>query len=315
MWLFVRILRVLGVFGSVASFHPSRSVAVELLTDPGFEDAIEVGGMDAPWRTFQGDPMPTVNATTAPRSGAEHAVIEWDTAQNIGPFGAVLGSFAFTNFGPLTGITDLTGRTLAVTNHHRLLELNMSGGGGDTPAILLRTYLGYYSDQFGFLGFGGFENDFAKSDLLLTAVTSDYQETSYTTVVPNFGTPVTSVEFTFGPIAPELTAGGVQTGTAKIAFDDMSLILVPPGDYDVDGDVDGNDFLVWQRGGSPAPNSAADLAVWRTNFGFPPPVAAANLTSVPEPATAVLSLAVAGSLVAAWTLRPRACSYGRCLEG
>jgi hypothetical protein len=36
-----------------------------------------------------------------------------------------------------------------------------------------------------------------------------------------------------------------------------------PGDLDVDGDVDGNDFLVWQRGGSPNGGNAADLVAWR----------------------------------------------------
>lgn len=39
------------------------------------------------------------------------------------------------------------------------------------------------------------------------------------------------------------------------------------GDFDGDGDVDGRDFLVWQRGGSPTPFSASDLAMWRANYG------------------------------------------------
>jgi T5SS/PEP-CTERM-associated repeat protein len=39
------------------------------------------------------------------------------------------------------------------------------------------------------------------------------------------------------------------------------------GDFDHDGDVDGNDFLVWQRGDSPNQGNAADLVAWRVNFG------------------------------------------------
>src|SRR5262245_39274161 len=39
------------------------------------------------------------------------------------------------------------------------------------------------------------------------------------------------------------------------------------GDFDGDGDVDGRDFLVWQRGGSPNPLSAGDLAQWQANYG------------------------------------------------
>jgi hypothetical protein len=46
---------------------------------------------------------------------------------------------------------------------------------------------------------------------------------------------------------------------------------VAQGNFDMDGlpagDVDGNDFLTWQRGGSPTPVSAADLTTWRNNFG------------------------------------------------
>lgn len=58
------------------------------------------------------------------------------------------------------------------------------------------------------------------------------------------------------------------------------------GDFDNDGDVDGNDFLVWQRGGSPSPNSAADLATWRGAFGAPLAVA----LSVPEPSATLLGI-------------------------
>jgi T5SS/PEP-CTERM-associated repeat protein len=53
------------------------------------------------------------------------------------------------------------------------------------------------------------------------------------------------------------------------------------GDFDLDGDVDGNDFLAWQRGDSPNLGSAADLAAWRGNFGFPGLTPAGK--SIPEP--------------------------------
>ncbi len=38
-------------------------------------------------------------------------------------------------------------------------------------------------------------------------------------------------------------------------------------DGDVPNDVDGNDFLTWQRGNSPTPGSSADLATWQSNYG------------------------------------------------
>jgi T5SS/PEP-CTERM-associated repeat protein/autotransporter-associated beta strand protein len=53
-----------------------------------------------------------------------------------------------------------------------------------------------------------------------------------------------------------------------------------PGDFDMDGDVDGRDFLVWQRGESPDPLSAGDLADWQANYGANP---LASSRAVPEP--------------------------------
>lgn len=64
----------------------------------------------------------------------------------------------------------------------------------------------------------------------------------------------------------------------------------PPGtagDFDDDGDVDGNDFLVWQRD-----TAVGSLTDWQDNYGFtPPPVSA--VVGVPEPSSCVLALLVA----------------------
>lgn len=68
----------------------------------------------------------------------------------------------------------------------------------------------------------------------------------------------------------------------------------PAGDYNGNGRVDGADFLTWQRGGSPNPLSAGDLATWKANFGSGAAVGAAG--AVPEPAACVLAslAAIAG---------------------
>jgi T5SS/PEP-CTERM-associated repeat protein len=68
-----------------------------------------------------------------------------------------------------------------------------------------------------------------------------------------------------------------------------SYLPAMPGDFDIDGDVDGRDFLIWQRGASPTPGSVADLAAWRVNFGAGGSAAAS--AAVPEPAAAWLAMA------------------------
>jgi hypothetical protein len=64
-----------------------------------------------------------------------------------------------------------------------------------------------------------------------------------------------------------------------------------PGDFNSDSHVDGKDFLVWQRGGSPTALSPADLATWKANYGTG--AVAPVVAAVPEPATLGL-LAIAG---------------------
>ena len=61
-----------------------------------------------------------------------------------------------------------------------------------------------------------------------------------------------------------------------------------PGDFDLDGDVDGRDFLLWQRGNSPNPLSVGDLADWQGNYGVGPLTAAS--VAVPEPSSISLAL-------------------------
>ncbi len=74
----------------------------------------------------------------------------------------------------------------------------------------------------------------------------------------------------------------------EVDFDDVRLDALTstalPGDFDSDSDVDGADFLVWQRQGI---NGGFDLAGWRTGYGTGTPVAVASV-GVPEPAAGFL---------------------------
>jgi T5SS/PEP-CTERM-associated repeat protein len=61
----------------------------------------------------------------------------------------------------------------------------------------------------------------------------------------------------------------------------LTVVEGSDGDFDGDGDVDGRDFLVWQRN-----PSIGDLADWQANYGVAPITSAS--TAVPEPANALL---------------------------
>ena len=82
---------------------------------------------------------------------------------------------------------------------------------------------------------------------------------------------------------------------------EIALIVNPvldDGDFDGDGDVDGNDFLVWQRGFGTT-YDATDLAVWESNYGSVSLVAAAtgSAAAVPEPTSASLLILSLSALV------------------
>ena len=97
------------------------------------------------------------------------------------------------------------------------------------------------------------------------------------------------------------------TGVAEFQYDQITGLPPVAGDnadFDSDGDVDGKDFLIWQRGyGSgttPAQGDAngsgtvtgADLTVWQDQYGGTGGLAA---IAVPEPTNAaLLTLALLG---------------------
>ena len=70
-----------------------------------------------------------------------------------------------------------------------------------------------------------------------------------------------------------------------LSFNSVTALLA---DFDQDGDVDGDDFLIWQCGESPNPLSPLDLDEWQKYFGTIsgsiPPIS----TEVPEPTTGII---------------------------
>lgn len=79
------------------------------------------------------------------------------------------------------------------------------------------------------------------------------------------------------------------TGDMALTVDDLTELVegilgTELGDFNLDGDVDGRDFLTWQRNGA---LGASDLADWRLNYGFSNMPLTAQV-AIPEPATAAM---------------------------
>ncbi len=79
-----------------------------------------------------------------------------------------------------------------------------------------------------------------------------------------------------------------QAGQNFSGYEGRLAVPDVDGDFEADCDVDGGDFLVWQRHFG-SPYTAMDLSDWKMNFGTPAPLQATT-TEVPEPSGILLLL-------------------------
>lgn len=110
-------------------------------------------------------------------------------------------------------------------------------------------------------------------------------------------------QFTMSVSMDVFVSGVTGTGTVSLTSFTQRFSQtgpqVTPGDFDLDGDVDGRDFLTWQRGGSPTPLSTSDLNAWRNNYGSVGSLgttAGLSSSAIPEPEgmTLLVCLAMGG---------------------
>jgi hypothetical protein len=88
---------------------------------------------------------------------------------------------------------------------------------------------------------------------------------------------------------PALDPGSMWNTSELLTTGAISVVAALPGDFDFDGDVDGRDFLVWQRD-----PSVGDLADWQTHYGEG---LMSAVKAVPEPVG--LALAAMASVIVA----------------
>ena len=296
----------------------ATAVAVELLSDPSFEDPIEIESEGSQWEWVYGFlPMPTVIATSDPRSGAMHAELMLDTSQLFTAFGPTIRSTAYAGSGASAAVTDFTGMSLTVGSNYKVTAFNISSPDFESPpSLVIRTYLAYFSDVFGFLGFGGIEGSPFLSDVYPEGVTEEYQSSTYMVTVPNFGTPVTSVDFTIGLIASTAENGQQMTGTATVLIDDVSIDAILPitSDFNGDGIVDAADYTVWRNSlgttelepftlGDANGDGAVDQLdydIWKSQYGQVVSMLSASATVAPEPSCLI---AVIVGMICFWMSR------------
>lgn len=95
--------------------------------------------------------------------------------------------------------------------------------------------------------------------------------------------PNATITGSFDVLDLPVLSGGLTWNTSNLlTTGEISVVDDLPGDFNMDGRVDGADFLAWQR--NPALGSLSD---WEANYGLP---TTSNTTSVPEPSAALLLL-------------------------
>jgi hypothetical protein len=117
---------------------------------------------------------------------------------------------------------------------------------------------------------------------------------------------VTHLRILHNPSPMDFT-GAPGGGVFRVDNITAAAATVESADFDGDNDIDGADFLTWQRGlgvgttkaqGDADGNNmvnAADLAVWKSQFGLG--AAAESVSAVPEPGALVIGSVVALAIV------------------
>ena len=265
--------------GSQSAFVDDFSLTVvgdpnEILSNPDLEDPA-LTGLES-WTVFQNDPGAVGNMEIVRTAGF---------AARTGQSGMWLSSFFGEPATPVDGsvsqsVPGVEGGLYKFAGWS-LFQENYSGGDPNSP-----------TDTFMELAFLDPNGVVIGSAITLDVATEQMNNGGWKQHTLNGISPAGTASVR---VSAGMNDGITTTGQQSVFFDDFELTLCGSGDFDCDGDVDGDDFLSWQRGESPDPLSASDLADWEANYGAPPLEAAAG--AVPEPISTTIFLA--GALIVA----------------
>lgn len=225
----------------------------------------------------------TVGVNRVVNGGFENSTtrtLNWRFFDQTGKGTVSLSSNAHTgSTAALLSVTDevLSGDVGLDLEGHRIAAL-----GGESLTLSFASMMADTSNEFsqlqytvaGFDSTGGFTGNILQ-DVVVPSSTL-YETFSFEFDVPE---EVVALNVAFRPF-DELFFG---PGIGSYLIDDVSVsrvLDISAGDFNSDGQVDGRDFLEWQRGNSPDALSAADLANWQAAYGQSAPA----LMAIPEPA-------------------------------
>lgn len=266
--------KLLPILIACWAFSIPECGAQNLVFNPSFEDNGGTPETADGWELF-GAGGDVVRLTEMPNTGDAHIRLSGDPAEGA-------------NFAVLVQ------RELPVTPANDYdLDLFVRGDPVDGQ---VGYRVEFYNDGGGLIG-GMFDNNV----FIDSQITTDYQEFSSVFTAP--ASAATGVIVIFWEVLAGLTT---------IDVDDVSFALATTGgesaDFDGDGLVDGDDFVLWQRNSGGAGGAsmgdangdgqvnAADLSIWEQQYGTSINGTLSS-SAVPEPSSGVLAgLSLAGLL-------------------
>lgn len=238
-----------------------------LIADPGFEEA---GGSLANWGVFGSSINNVLSDYGTPLDGE----------RSLKLFGQFNGQ---TNVSGAYQSVPITGGSHIVAGAHALTRSEDSIA--DTLNVV-EMKLEFYS-EFG----APYGSQYFLGESIITLANGESPEDAWSYRQINESAPLNAVEarLAFVFVQPSSYDGG------SVFIDSVTLFAQTAGDFDGDGNVNGRDFLMWQRGGSPNPHSTTDLQLWQANYSIS--ALQAVPLGVPEP-TGLMLLLVSTLIVA-----------------